>query len=119
MRQKSFGEQQSDPTVLLSCRFKVLDDVAFFWINSDCQVRRQCPRRSGPDGDARLLSEFTAYDREPNVNCGVIALLVFHFCFCQRGLRASAPKDRLLGLVNQAFFHENGECTQNLWSAFG
>ena len=97
---------------------KFLDDIDFLWIDSDGKVCRQSPRSSRPDGDACFSSQFAADDRKLNVNGCVIALLVLHFGFGERGLRAGAPKDRLLRLINETFLNENGERAQNFRFVF-
>ena len=54
-----------------------------------------------------------------HVNRGVVALLIFHFGFGERGLRAGAPEDRLLRLVHQAFLNENRERAQDFRFVLG
>ena len=66
-----------------------------------------------------LSFAFAARDRELDVNGGVVAFLIFDFGFGQRGLRAGAPENRLLRLINEILFNEDGEGAQNFGFVFG
>ena len=63
----------------------------------DGEVRRQRPRRRRPDDDARFARELAAHDRKLHIDRRILAVLIFHFRLRERGLRAGAPEDRLLG----------------------
>src|SRR5438067_1414329 len=77
------------------------------------------PWRSCPNRDACFTSQFAACDRKLNVNGGIIALLIFHFSFSERSLRAGAPKDWLLRLINETFLNKHRESAQNFRFVFG
>ncbi len=104
------GEQKSFGNAVAR---KLLDDIKFLWIDRDGEVRGQSPGRGRPDRNARFVFQFAANDREFDVNGSVVAFLIFDFGFGERGLGASAPKDRLLRLIDEAFLNENGEGAQN------
>src|SRR6267378_3395167 len=95
-------------------------------IHCDREVCRQCPRRCCPDRDAHwLISWQTDFrhlvgtKRESHVNRGVVPVLVLHFGFGQRGLRACAPKNRLLRLINETFLNEYSESAQDFCLILG
>ena len=92
LRNAFVGQQQSFGG---SVARKFLDDVEFLWMDRDGEVRRQRPRRRRPDGDAGFVFPLAARDRKFHVNRGVVAFLIFHFSFGERGLRAGAPENRV------------------------
>ena len=106
------AQQRASP--IAPSRSEFLHDVKLFWMNGDREIRRQRPWRRRPDDDARLAFQRAGHDRKLHVNRRVLAVLVFHFGFGQRGLRAGAPEDRLHRFVNQPFLHEDGEGAQDL-----
>ena len=61
-----------------------------------------------------LPASVAGYDRKLHVDGRVFAVLIFDFGLRERGLRAGAPKDRLLRFVDQPFLDEDGERAQNL-----
>src|SRR6516225_5529405 len=52
-------------------------------------------------------------DRKFHVDSGVVALLIFDFSLSKRGLRAGAPENRLLRLINETFFNQDSKRAQN------
>ena len=88
-------------------------------MHRDEQVGRQRPRRGSPDRDAGLVFERARNNWKLHEDGGVIAFLIFHFGFGEGGLGARAPENRLHRLVNQTFFHEDGEGAQDLGFVFG
>ena len=52
-------------------------------------------------------------DGKFHINGRVFAVLIFHFRFGQRRLRAGAPKNRLHAFVNEAFLDEDREGAEN------
>ncbi len=88
--------------------------VKLLRMHRDREICRQGPGGRRPDDNARFAREVAARDRKLHVNRGVFAVLIFHFGFGQRGLRAGAPKDRLHAFVNEAFFDEDREGAENL-----
>src|ERR1017187_9675325 len=101
------------------CSSDLLDDIKFFWMNRDGEVRGQSPRRGCPNGDARFASQFATGYRKLHVNRGVVPLLIFNFGLGQRGLSAGAPENRFLRLINEILFNEDGEGAKNLGFIFG
>src|ERR1700747_3041910 len=94
-----FGRQQKSGAIVSTASnasqarglryfLKLLDDVDFFWINGDGEIRRQCTWRCRPNGNACFVLEMAAGDREPDVNGSVVALLIFDLGFGERRLRA-------------------------------
>ena len=92
---------------------ELLDDVKFFWIDRDGEIGGQSPRRGCPNGNARFVFQFATYDWKFDVNGSVVAFLIFDFGFGESGLGASAPKDRLLRLIDETFLNKNGKGAQN------
>src|SRR5205823_8849838 len=97
---------------------KFLDDVKLLWINRDREVCRQRPRRRRPNRDARLVFPIAARDRKFHINRSVVAFLILNFGFGERGLRAGAPENRLLRLINETFFNEDRKRAQNFRLVF-
>src|SRR6266481_615523 len=79
----------------------------------------EIPSRCCPNRNACFARQFAAYDRKLDVNGGVVAFLIFHFGFSERRLRAGAPKDRLLRLINETFLNKHCESAQNFRFVFG
>src|SRR6266568_4527650 len=113
---KPIGEEQRLGN---SIALKFLNYVNFLWIDSDREIRGQRPWRGCPNRNACFSRQFAAYDRKLDVNGGVIAFLIFHFGFSERRLCASAPKDRLLRLINETFLNKHCESAQNFRFVFG
>src|SRR6267142_124178 len=95
-------------------------------IHCDREICRQCPWCCCPDRDADwLISWQTGFrdlvrrKREPRINRGIVAILVFYFSFGQRGLRACAPKNRLFRLINETFVNKYSESAQDFCLIFG
>ena len=61
-----------------------------------------------------LPARLARRDRKLHVDRGVVPVLVFDLGFGQRGLRAGAPEHRLLALINEALFDEDGEGADDL-----
>ena len=83
-------------------------------MNRDGHVRWERPRRRRPDDHARLAGQRTTHQRKLHVDRRIGALDIFHLRLRQRRLRAGAPKDGLLRLIDQALFHEDREGADDL-----
>src|SRR5205807_1480517 len=97
---------------------KFLDHVHFLWIDRDREVRGQCPWRRRPDRDAGFVFPFPARNWKFHVNSGVIALLVLHFGFGERGLGTGAPENWFLRLINQTLLNKDRERAQDFRFVF-
>ncbi len=73
-------------------------------MDRDRQVCWNCPRGGSPDRDRSLSRKRSALNRKLDIDRRICSVLVFDFGFCQRGLGAGAPKDRLFALINQDLF---------------
>ena len=78
-------------------------------IDGDGEVRGKCPRRGGPDDDRGRSGEFSADEREHDIDCGRGFILILHLRFGEGGLRTRAPEDGFFLAIDEAFFHETGE----------
>lgn len=83
--------------------------IGEFRVHADGEVRRDGPRRRGPDDGEELLfihavraEALDVHGREFHVDGGRLAVLIFDLCFCQCGLAVRAPVHGLLALVDVA-----------------
>src|SRR5689334_16560946 len=71
-----------------------LDNINFFWVHGNEQIRWKGPRCRGPDRNAGLIFEPPGNDRELYEDGSVVAFLIFYFRFREGSLCARAPENR-------------------------
>ena len=116
MRDQFIGQQQSFGRAAAR---KFLDHVQFLRVNRDREVGGQCPRCGRPDRDAGFVFPIAARDWKFHVNSGVIAFLILHFGFGERGLGTGAPENWFLRLINQTLLNKDRERAQDFRFVFG
>ncbi len=87
-------------------------DIRVLGVQGDRDVGGERPRGRRPDHHARFPGEAAREDGKFDVNRGVAPFLVFHFGLGEGGLRAGAPEDGFLALVNEVEFHEPREAAE-------
>ena len=97
--------------------------ILHFRVHVERLVRRDGPRRRGPDDDETVLGRqgrqakggrqlFRLGELEPDVDGGIAFFRVFHFRLGQRRLAVEAPVDGLQAAVDIAFFQQLAQRAQ-------